>query len=282
MHAVPHHTRGAVVRGGSLPSHPAAARRRRSRAQRRRQQHVNRRAADALSSQGGVRHASVRPQLPGHLALRCADPLRGLLHADCGDHQVSVSSQNYVNYKMAESQFSGFSELTRDTWSPLAHRTSTLICVHHCCSQSKCYYIEGGCLSSPRWLSLLVAEIYYPDAYLPPDSRPSVPRSPVQGGEPPATPLHYQQFSSRAGVAADKTAAKPHCDGVDDLGCFQVSKVLPNQLLIHVLPIKGVSFVPFLNPLRLGSVCSSVRLYDHLENWSDHTTFCASSEFVYT
>lgn len=138
--------------------------------------------------------------------------------------------------------------------------------MHHCCSQSKCYYIEGGCLSSPRWLSLLVAEIYYPDAYLPPDSRPSVPRSPVQGGEPPATPLHYQQFSSRAGVAADKTAAKPHCDGVDDLGCFQVSPVLPNQLLILVLPLARASYnVPFLNPLRLGRVCGPVRLYDHWE-----------------
>ncbi|KAG8304058.1 hypothetical protein J6590_103294 [Homalodisca vitripennis] len=92
------------------------------------------------------------------------------------------------------------------------------------CLQTKCYYMEGGCLSSPRWLSLLVAEIYYPEAYLPPDSRPMVPRSPVQGGEPPSTPPHphYRQFSSRAGTAADKTTTKPHCDGVDDFGCFQV------------------------------------------------------------
>lgn len=135
----------------------------------------------------------------------------------------------------------------------LAQRTSILICVDHCCSQSKCYYIEGGCLSSPRWLSLLVAEIYYPDAYLPPDSRPSVPRSPVQGGEPPATPLNYQQFSSRAGVAADKTAAKPHCDGVDDLGCFQV-RLLPKHRIILFLPLAGASNVLFLNGLSAFAV----------------------------
>ncbi|XP_054278672.1 uncharacterized protein LOC128997116 [Macrosteles quadrilineatus] len=93
------------------------------------------------------------------------------------------------------------------------------------CLQSKCYYIDGGCLSSPRWLSLLVAEIYYPDAYMPPDSRPAVPRPPIVGGEPPAphSHPHYRTFSDRAGVPADKNgAAKPHCDGVDDLGCFQV------------------------------------------------------------
>lgn len=144
-----------------------------------------------------------------------------------------------------------------DTWHQITigshvKYTNTVIVCHYC-SQSKCYYIEGGCLSSPRWLSLLVAEIYYPDTYLPPDSRPSVPRSPVQGGEPPATPLHYQQFSSRAGVTADKTAAKPHCDGVDDLGCFQVSPFLPKQLIILFFLIEGASYVPFFNHLQLGS-----------------------------
>lgn len=30
--------------------------------------------------------------------------------------------------------------------------------------QSRCHYLEGGCLSSPRWVSLLVAEMHYPQA----------------------------------------------------------------------------------------------------------------------
>lgn len=34
------------------------------------------------------------------------------------------------------------------------------------CLQSRCHYLDGGCLSSPRWSSLLVAEIYYPDTVL--------------------------------------------------------------------------------------------------------------------
>lgn len=39
----------------------------------------------------GVRDAGVRAQLPGRVALRRADPLRGLLHADRRGHQVSWS-----------------------------------------------------------------------------------------------------------------------------------------------------------------------------------------------
>ncbi|KAK3915225.1 Collagen alpha-6(VI) chain [Frankliniella fusca] len=35
------------------------------------------------------------------------------------------------------------------------------------CLQNKCHYMDGACLSSPRWLSMLVAELYYPDAVLP-------------------------------------------------------------------------------------------------------------------
>lgn len=32
------------------------------------------------------------------------------------------------------------------------------------CMQSRCHYLDGGCLSSPRWVSLLVAELHYPPA----------------------------------------------------------------------------------------------------------------------
>ena len=52
---------------------------------------------------------------------------------------------------------------------------------------TKCEYLDGSCLASPRWVSLLVAEIYYPDATFPnpANANPSQNRSPVPGVNPP-------------------------------------------------------------------------------------------------
>ncbi|XP_021944998.1 uncharacterized protein LOC110843343 [Folsomia candida] len=33
------------------------------------------------------------------------------------------------------------------------------------CLKSNCYYMDGSCKTSPRWQSLLVAELYYPDGF---------------------------------------------------------------------------------------------------------------------
>ncbi|XP_049881134.1 uncharacterized protein LOC126377434 [Pectinophora gossypiella] len=71
------------------------------------------------------------------------------------------------------------------------------------CMQSRCHYLEGGCLSSPRWVSLLVAELHYPQ----------VPYTPQQ-------PRHTLYVFYGAGAAS--TDKPPHCDGHDDMGCFQV------------------------------------------------------------
>ena len=58
---------------------------------------------------------------------------------------------------------------------------------------TKCEYLDGSCLASPRWVSLLVAEIYYPDATFPnPASAPQQNRNPVQGANPPA--VSFQQI----------------------------------------------------------------------------------------
>ena len=35
------------------------------------------------------------------------------------------------------------------------------------CLRARCHYLDGGCLSSPRWLSLLVAEMHYPPVCMP-------------------------------------------------------------------------------------------------------------------
>lgn len=66
------------------------------------------------------------------------------------------------------------------------------------CMQSRCHYLEGGCLSSPRWVSLLVAELHYPTE--------------LQTPQP-----EYSQYA-----AEPSTEKPPHCDGHDDMGCFQV------------------------------------------------------------
>ncbi|BFG04487.1 uncharacterized protein DMAD_03451 [Drosophila madeirensis] len=101
------------------------------------------------------------------------------------------------------------------------------------CIQARCHYLDGGCLSSPRWVSLLVAEIFYPNAEdTVPTSSTTTPTPSVQDFQA------YQQYlQKRAGVAtasdgtsstgpngAGAGAAPPdaHCDGHDELGCFQV------------------------------------------------------------
>lgn len=99
------------------------------------------------------------------------------------------------------------------------------------CLQSRCHYLDGGCLSSPRWSSLLVAEIYYPDTVLSSSDTLNPQRSPVTGSQPPSVQdfQNYQQYlQKRAGLpptAADAgTTQRPssQCDGIDALGCFQV------------------------------------------------------------
>ncbi|CAK1589399.1 unnamed protein product [Parnassius mnemosyne] len=60
------------------------------------------------------------------------------------------------------------------------------------CMQSRCHYLEGGCLSSPRWLSLLVAELHH---------------------QPPHSPEEAVDSSSEKSV---------HCDANVSLGCYQV------------------------------------------------------------
>lgn len=94
------------------------------------------------------------------------------------------------------------------------------------CLQARCHYLDGGCLSSPRWVSLLVAEIYYPqteNTHLTTSTTP-----PVQDFQA------YQQYlQKRAGLPTatdgsfedvrDQNDMKlPHCDGQDEIGCFQV------------------------------------------------------------
>lgn len=96
------------------------------------------------------------------------------------------------------------------------------------CLQARCHYLDGGCLSSPRWVSLLVAEIFYPNTEdqfgAAQSTTPSTTAPSVQDFQA------YQQYlQKRAGVATssdgvnnDSSPKPPHCDGHDEIGCFQV------------------------------------------------------------
>lgn len=96
--------------------------------------------------------------------------------------------------------------------------------------QTKCHYLDGGCLSSPRWTSLLVAEQYYPDSTLD-ELHKQVPanRDPVTGSPPPVHDFqNYQQYLQRRAGSdnvgrSSSGSSQHHCDGVDEHGCFQVS-----------------------------------------------------------
>nr|CAG4640875.1 EOG090X06KU [Eulimnadia texana] len=136
------------------------------------------------------------------------------------------------------------------------------------CLRKKCHFMNGSCLASPRWLSLLVAELFYPHARFPATKPASLKaageatsrkRSPPSSPELPFVP---RQFSLPLGLAqrtkrdtsnplVSSTTAKPtYCDGVDEIGCFQVRlyydwflvpgsfysfKILPSVLERHMI-----------------------------------------------
>lgn len=92
------------------------------------------------------------------------------------------------------------------------------------CLSTKCEYLDGSCLASPRWVSLLVAEIYYPDATFPNPAptgqQPPQNRNPVQAANPPSD--YNQFFLKRSGNPGGPTTSPETCDGQDELGCYQV------------------------------------------------------------
>lgn len=76
------------------------------------------------------------------------------------------------------------------------------------CLQARCHYLDGGCLSSPRWSSLLVAEIYYPDTILSSSDTVNPQRSPVVGSQPPSV-QDFQVSAKSFEIAIKSTLARP-------------------------------------------------------------------------
>ncbi|KAG7153711.1 hypothetical protein Hamer_G009379 [Homarus americanus] len=89
------------------------------------------------------------------------------------------------------------------------------------CLSSKCHYLSGACLASPRWVSLLVAEVYYPDALFPgTPARPDLSRAAVASNNPPSS--RYQQRQGNSPALREEPPAPHYCDGQDEIGCYQV------------------------------------------------------------
>ncbi|CAL1280295.1 unnamed protein product, partial [Larinioides sclopetarius] len=98
------------------------------------------------------------------------------------------------------------------------------------CMRNRCDFMEGICHESPRWVSLLVAETYYPDSFIPAASTAPPPPPPVEDF------YNFQQYlKRRVGEVDDdptyrarpvykdkKVKSQQHCDGVDHIGCFVV------------------------------------------------------------
>jgi len=86
------------------------------------------------------------------------------------------------------------------------------------CLSTKCEFLDGSCLASPRWVSLLVAEIYYPDTYFPAADQPIPGRNPVKAQPPSDLNQYLLKRSSQVQPESQST----NCDGRDDMGCFHV------------------------------------------------------------
>nr|CAH0108817.1 unnamed protein product [Daphnia galeata] len=130
------------------------------------------------------------------------------------------------------------------------------------CLKKKCHFMDGSCLASPRWVSLLVAELFYPHArfpatkpgaashrsmgksvlgklknLIPPrviqDLPPYIPRSfppmqteTVEENTEPEEELQVEENDQsprdKRQAGSDTQSKTTYCDGVDEIGCYQV------------------------------------------------------------
>ncbi|XP_013776121.1 uncharacterized protein LOC106460911 [Limulus polyphemus] len=113
------------------------------------------------------------------------------------------------------------------------------------CVRSHCDFTDGVCHESPRWVSLLVAEIFYPNIYFP-TSTPTTPGSsntykdgvpPVEDftnfqqylrrrvGEPEVHSNHYPNYyqsNTKLSTFPNGLPDTENCDSYDEIGCYIV------------------------------------------------------------
>nr|CAG4647918.1 EOG090X06KU [Moina brachiata] len=121
------------------------------------------------------------------------------------------------------------------------------------CLKKKCHFMDGSCLASPRWVSLLVAELFYPHARFPATkpgvsyrsmsneksfyptpptaARAVLPDAPFIPRSFPPESMHTEdedesgdsESRKKRQTGFETSTSKPtYCDGVDEIGCFQV------------------------------------------------------------
>lgn len=102
------------------------------------------------------------------------------------------------------------------------------------CVRNRCDFTDGVCHESPRWVSLLVAEVFYPDTYFPTSSPSTTSGHPYQNEIPPVEDFSsFQQYLKRR-VGQSEAAGRPqahrpavsrpkeNCDGYDQIGCYLI------------------------------------------------------------
>ncbi|XP_065569345.1 uncharacterized protein LOC136032860 isoform X2 [Artemia franciscana] len=85
------------------------------------------------------------------------------------------------------------------------------------CISQRCHYLDGTCLASPRWVSLLVAELYYPLSSFNSvaDVVADTKKDRVKQMKPPFDVSNTFREDRRKRNTSQ-------CDGVDEIGCYQV------------------------------------------------------------
>jgi len=94
------------------------------------------------------------------------------------------------------------------------------------CLKSDCFYMEGYCKTSPRWQSLLVAEMFYPEATFPTTSQ-----TPVKPFSKYAV-NYFSDLGNNSSIRENEVSVENRrkaknvrdklCDGNDNIGCYQV------------------------------------------------------------
>ncbi|XP_067133055.1 uncharacterized protein spz6 isoform X2 [Centruroides vittatus] len=104
------------------------------------------------------------------------------------------------------------------------------------CVRNRCDFMEGVCHESPRWVSLLVAEVFYPNTYFPTSTPFTTSQNPYENEIPPVEDFsNFQQYLKRRVGETDRPTqpypvflhqkqtvsnVKETCDGYDQIGCY--------------------------------------------------------------
>nr|CAG4636188.1 EOG090X06KU [Eubosmina coregoni] len=121
------------------------------------------------------------------------------------------------------------------------------------CLRKKCHFMDGSCLASPRWVSLLVAELFYPHARFP-GTKPGDRMEEQEEQDSKNKDVREEELVAnrdKRQIGPEATTAKPtYCDGVDEIGCYQL---IPHVVFFY--NFQGLLLNRFLIPEEITFIC---------------------------